>query len=88
VSNLLLFDDPITAFELGQMMRHRREAVAFTREDLAQRVHGLVPWTVKKWESGLNLVHVETYFRAMEALGCRASFRQSHHGIVPQVLTP
>lgn len=87
MSNLLLFEDPITAFELGEFLRHRREVLGLSREGLALRVEGLVPWTLKKWENGENLAHVETYHRTLEALGCRASFRQDHNGIVPRVLT-
>ena len=71
MSDLVLFDDPVMAHELGQTLRHRREAAGLSREALAARVDGLTKETVNAWEQGKNLLHVEAYFQALEALDCR-----------------
>lgn len=71
MTDLVLFDDPIMAHELGVTLRLRREAAKLSRTALSARVHGLTPETINQWERGKNLVHVEAYFRTIEALGCR-----------------
>lgn len=87
MSDIAPFDGPVTRRELGETLRHRREAAGLSRAALEARVHGLGVGTVNQWEHGRNLAHVETFLHALDALGCRVTICKTSTRIFKPPLT-
>ena len=72
----------MTAEDLADLLRHRREAVNLTRAEAAAMV-GRTPKAIAAMEQGLNLTSATFVFAYLELLGCDLIVKPKRLAIIP-----
>lgn len=64
--------------QIGQAIRHRRESLRYTQNDLAE-ISGVAERTIRSIESGVN-ANLSNLLKVMDVLGLTLSVHLKHAG--------
>jgi len=68
------------AYQLGTLLRYKRQYAGLSHQDIALAVGGTYGTTVVNWEHGRGLLRVAQFIRALEACGVEVRVRTTGPG--------